>query len=42
MPQTSGGLLVDVEGAELEAFFKTVKEHGFDLEVQGEHLVKVI
>jgi len=47
-PQTSGGLLVAVEGAEVEGFLEVAREHGFDLqpigkfERQGEHLVKVV
>ena len=47
-PQTSGGLLVAVEGAEVEGFLNVAREHGFDLkpigkfEKAGEHLVKVV
>jgi len=34
-PQTSGGLLVAVEGAEVDSFLSMAKEHGFDLESIG-------
>lgn len=47
-PQTSGGLLVAVEGAAVQDFLTTAKEYGFDLqsigrfEAKGAHLVSVI